>query len=711
MKLKDLHTNLEKEINLLKFRPKKEISVDSFWVKNEIISDISVNKFKTTINFRKNKCIRIKKIHKKNNFDALNFSKNTAEINLLEDKWKGLKTLVNNNILKKIFWTRVFSPLKNKFNFFRKNILLKKIPNFIIYFFIFILIVFIDKSLVEYFTNSWYEKLISIKNNKETSNKYELIKSSNNNFKIANILFLPFKILPGEKIKNANNAILWGVQITNFTLNIYDFIEKSKNFIDKKWWENIAYSQLLENSNKIFIYSENEINKILQTYNKINFSNNKIRQNKLDYFKWELNKILFYTHEINNNFDTFLNILWHNKRKKYLIVFQNNDEIRAQWGFMWSMWIIEVFRWQIKKFEKKDVYNYEFKLKTEHFTRENAPEWLNKLTPKLGLRDSNYFINTKKSSEKIKFFINKAWYNIDWIIYINQNTLFEVLDLVWEYESKVLKTKVNSSNFSIIMSSLVEAKKSHIWSLWTPKQVLFDFMEEFKNILKQKNINKLDLAKIIFSDIKNREIKFYNFNKIERGLLEELWIYNPIKYSESLDFFYPVFTSISWNKSDRYIKTTYDKTVKKWNNCEYKTNLEIKLEHTFNNSELKKNKAIFNKFWIKKDLSKLLSIQWNWINRQYIRIILPKNAIIKKSPKIIIIKNYYNKWKIIDFYLDTPVWKKSKFNLEYTLPNKTCKIYNLKLYKQPWIREYNLDLNIFWEEKVFKNLKSDLFVN
>ena len=378
MKLKDLYTNLEKEINLLKFKPKKEISVDSFWVDKKIVLDISKNKFKKIIKFKKESKLKIKKINKKNKFDALNFTKRKLNINLIEKENKiNIKTFTDKNKTKKIFSPSILTSFKDNYNLVIGNFF-NKIPKIIIYFLIFILVVFIDKLAVEYFTNSWYKKLIILKNSTEEINKNDLIQSSNLDFKIANILFLPFKIFPWNKINNASNAILWGVQTTNFLLNISDFIEKINNFIKKKWEENIAYSQLLDNSKDIFIYSENEINNILETYNKIKFSDNILLKNKLDYFKFELKKIWFYINTINNNFNTFLNILWHNKRKKYLILFQNNDEIRSQWGFMWSMWILEIFRWQIKKIEKKDVYDYEFKIKKEHFTRENAPEGLKK---------------------------------------------------------------------------------------------------------------------------------------------------------------------------------------------------------------------------------------------------------------------------------------------------------------------------------------------
>lgn len=682
MKLKDLHTNLEKEINLLKFYPKKEISVDSFLIDKNIIQDISQNKIKQNINLKNNSDIKVKKINKKNNFDSLNFNKKDINIDL------HLKIKKN-----------------KKISYFKKNKSIFKFPKFFIYFLFFIFIIFTNKIAVEYFTNSWYKKIIDLKNN----NSEENLKSAKLDFMISNILFKPFSIIPLQKIKNADNAILWGLKVTNLLLELQNFQNGVNQLIEKKWIWNIMFSQLLFNNKKLFKYTEKEIWEIIKIYNNIYLKDNKDLQLKLNFFKWKLNEIQFYNKVINDNFQTFLNTLWHNKRKKYLIVFQNNDEIRPQWGFMWSMWIVEIFRWKIKKFEKKDVYNYEFKIKKENFIRENAPKWLNKLTPKLGLRDSNYFIDIQKSSEKIKFFIEKSWYEIDGIIYINQNSLFKILNLVWEFDSKVLNTKINSLNFSLIMSSLVESKKSHIGTLWTPKQVLFDFMEEFKQILKTKKINNIDVVKILLDDIKNREIIFYNFNELKRDLLEQLWLFNPIKYNETLDFNYPVFTSISWNKSDRFININFNKSIIKWEECSYIINFEIKLEHLFNKKDEKEILNTFKKFWIKEDISRLLYIQWKWTNKQFIRVVIPINAIIQNK-QYSIFKQDKNT-KTIDFFLNTNRWEKSSYNIKYILPNINCKLYNYKIYKQPWVRKYNLNLNIFWERKKFTNIKNDLFIN
>ena len=280
MKLKDLHTNLEKEINLLKFYPKKEISVDSFLIDKNIIQDISQNKIKQNINLKNNSDIKVKKINKKNNFDSLNFNKKDINIDL------HLKIKKN-----------------KRFSYFKKNKSIFKFPKFFIYFLFFIFIIFTNKIAVEYFTNSWYKKIIDLKNN----NSEENLKSAKLDFMISNILFKPFSIIPLQKIKNADNAILWGLKVTNLLLELQNFQNGVNQLIEKKWIWNIMFSQLLFNNKKLFKYTEKEIWEIIKIYNNIYLKDNKNLQLKLNFFKWKLNEIQFYNKVINDNFQTFPN--------------------------------------------------------------------------------------------------------------------------------------------------------------------------------------------------------------------------------------------------------------------------------------------------------------------------------------------------------------------------------------------------------------------
>ena len=145
----------------------------------------------------------------------------------------------------------------------------------------------------------------------------------------------------------------------------------------------------------------------------------------------KIQKILWYISTLNNNFDAFLSLLGHEERKRYLIVFQNTDEIRPTGGFMGSMGLLEIFRWQVQIFQKKDVYAIEWDLKKSDYERLPAPKWLSELTDTFGLRDANYYVNLQDSSDAIKFFTDRAGLQIDGIVYINQNILLRLLEITW----------------------------------------------------------------------------------------------------------------------------------------------------------------------------------------------------------------------------------------------------------------------------------------
>jgi hypothetical protein len=53
----------------------------------------------------------------------------------------------------------------------------------------------------------------------------------------------------------------------------------------------------------------------------------------------------------------------------------------------------------------------------------------------------------------------------------------------------------------------------------------------------------------------------YSFHSDENSLLWKLNLNGELAFHKTLDFAYPVYTSLSGNKSGRYIKTEYKKSV------------------------------------------------------------------------------------------------------------------------------------------------------
>ncbi len=550
---------------------------------------------------------------------------------------------------------------------------------------VFFCIVFSAKFFVEYKISNAYKNLIDIKEQWYNENSIKsLLSSSIRNFQIWSFVFFPFSLIPSEQIQNTKYIISWWKNIAislEKTINIYDKINEE---IKTRWIENVELTKLINYSKEDIFKLEEFLIKALNDYSKVTNLNNDWLNKKFEDWKKYLADFSIYTTFLKDNFQTFLNIIWDKKEKKYLIVFQNADEIRPMWWFMWSMWIITLDKWKLIKFDKEDVYSYEWNLKKADYIRLKAPEWLNKVTWVLSLRDANYFINPSVSSDSIKFFINKAWYDIDWIIYINNTIIENFLKLTWNITFTKLWENIKEKNFSKIMSLLVESKKFKSGTIWTPKQILFDFIEEFKDKLK-RDWDYLAYMKIILENIRKREVIIWSFSPKENELLSNLWLNWKIDYNSSFDFSYPVYTSISWNKSDRYMKRAYEKTVKINDDCSINTSLKISLTHNFSIDEELYLKDMIKKYEIKD--KNIMYIQWLWDNWQYVRLVLPKNAEIPESKDYKILET--ENLKTVSFYLKTKRFEKKSLTINYKLQNKSCTPYTYNLYKQAWIRKYD----------------------
>lgn len=143
------------------------------------------------------------------------------------------------------------------------------------------------------------------------------------------------------------------------------------------------------------------------------------------------------------------------------------------------------------------------------------------MTSSFGLRDANYYVNLKDSSEAIKFFVEKSGQDIDGIIYLNQNILLKLLSLTGDIPFDVIERDITSENFSEVMSLLVEAKLFKEGTQGTPKQILFDFIKVLeKTVLEQKNYGAY--LKLLLDSFQNRELMMYSFSRNENALLREL---------------------------------------------------------------------------------------------------------------------------------------------------------------------------------------------
>ena len=566
------------------------------------------------------------------------------------------------------------------------------------------LLLFIVKHTIEARVNRWYQTLIEISEWwKDFYEVRKLINRTRFDFLLADVLFQPFRISSDRRISSVSHAIKGWRHLSYALDNSLSLASQLDAFISQSNIRDIYWVHVFERLYPNINWISHSLTQAIDAYEQISWLPNNDLVSKKEMVLWELYKWRDFIDNVLEHYEVLLWLLWNDKRKQYLIIFQNADEIRPTWWFMGSMAIVSMFRGKVDIFDKKDVYAIEWDLKLADYERRPAPKWLSELTEFFWLRDANYFINTRDSAEAIKFFVGQAGIDIDGIIFLNQNSILRLLDISWPVYFEELKRDITKNNFSEIISLLVEAKVFHEGTLGTPKQILFDFVPVFLQHLKEQ-WSYSEYLSFLKNEIQNREVILWLFDEYGQNMLSEFWLDGQIDFSESKDFWYPVYTSVSWNKSDRYMQRSYSYTVSRRESCDYDIRVQMSSTHAMTKVHRDHIETLKNEFWIEEDFE-LRYIQWEWRNRQYVRYLLPLDTQVQQLQSWEIVN--YGSRQGIEFFIETPLLQTSRFDFSYLLPNPDCDPYSFTHFKQPGIRKYDIDISYNGSMNRYTDITSD----
>ena len=296
----------------------------------------------------------------------------------------------------------------------------------------------------------------------------------------------------------------------------------------------------------------------------------------------------------------------------------------------------------------------------------------------------------KDSFEKINFFYEKwGWWSIDTIIWINQWIIEDVLKKYWPVHLSDINSDITNENFSLVMSTLVENKFKKVVS---PKDILFKFSWELeKKLIEKKDyvwyfdifLNALYAWEIVIASRDTDVEKFIENNNLVENWKRDEW-----------NWIYPVYTSIWLNKTDRYMKRDFKLlSTDRWN-CQVANNLTIDSKHTFDAVKKAEVLKLLENLKItdSSEIDRLVWIQWNWINRQFLRILTPKwSTLLNTYNTNASIDDSNPNYTVIKLYAKTDIWKTNQVKLEYLSKPKNCQVKPI-FYKQPWLSNYSFSL-------------------
>jgi len=167
------------------------------------------------------------------------------------------------------------------------------------------------------------------------------------------------------------------------------------------------------------------------------------------------------------------NALGETETRRYLVIFQNNAELRPTGGFIGSFALVDIDRGAIKAVEVPagGSYDLEGSLKASVL----SPEPLRLVRAKWEFQDANWFPDFPTSAKKLTWFYNQSsGPTVDGVVAINAPVLAELLDAVGPINMPSYGVVATSTSVLQTAQEIVESPTAR--SSGKPKQFIADLM-------------------------------------------------------------------------------------------------------------------------------------------------------------------------------------------------------------------------------------------
>ncbi len=376
--------------------------------------------------------------------------------------------------------------------------------------------------------------------------------------------------------------------------------------------------------------------KSLSNFKKANKYLNKIKEKSLpDEYQEQFRELKKTAESLEKNMSDFIELipgledfLGVKTDKKYLIVFQNNSELRASGGFIGSYALLDLKKGRIKNIEVPAGGSYD----TEGGMRVlvESPQPLHLVKAHWYFWDANWWPDWRMSARNLMWFLEKSGGpSVDGVISLTPDVLHDVLKISGPIDlSEKYGVIIDADNFYDIIQEIVEVigqpeifadkelktdildrikseqEMAEIDDLSTesqtavqdsddlfarnePKRIIGDLMDKIMhNFMNDFNRDKLVASiKILESNLAKKNILLYFTNKnLQAGVEKRSWAGEMKK--APLDYLSIIDTNIAGGKTSYYIKNDYRLRVEIKKDGSIINKLSINKKHLGNKGDL-----------------------------------------------------------------------------------------------------------------------------
>lgn len=389
--------------------------------------------------------------------------------------------------------------------------------------------------------------------------------------------------------------------------------------------------------------------------------------------------------------------------KNYLLLFQNDKEIRATGGFMTAYATLTISNGQVKATTSDDIYRLDEKLLNVCLTKicpltppapivKYLPEVTGKPRSAWSMRDSNLSPDVPTSAKEFERMYQMLGEGLpfDGIIFIDSQvveSLIEVtgpIDVYGTTYSAEMDKRCNCPNVIYELESYAEiAAKGEK----DRKAVLGVLMQQILARSISSEIEKLpQLIEAIATLANNKHIMFYMHDSGAQQALSALNWTGEIKNTDSGDYLHINDSNFAGGKSNLYV----DQTVTQEINIQQDGTVRKKITVEYKNDQP-------------------FGVWLNGINRDYVRFYVPKGSKLissKGSEEQVTTIEDLGK-TVFEAFVQVRPQNTRKLEIEYSLPYKSQGQYKLLIQKQPGAKNFHYKIKVNGKGVADFNLEQD----
>lgn len=218
---------------------------------------------------------------------------------------------------------------------------------------------------------------------------------------------------------------------------------------------------------------------------------------------------------LSNTIDAFPYLMGIDHEKKYLVLFQNNMELRPGGGFIGSYALVKVAGGQINDFAIRDVYDADGQLKGHIEPPFPIRRFMR--IPHLYLRDSNFDIDFAKNAPVVaNIFAQEMNEKVDGVIGVDLSFVKSLIAAIGEIKVPDYNETVTADNF--FLKTEAHAEKNFFPGSTAKKDFLRSLMISLEDKLNHGNIPLMSLLEKSSKAIKEKHVIFAFGNQVIQNI-------------------------------------------------------------------------------------------------------------------------------------------------------------------------------------------------